>query len=164
MEFPVTTALEQLMTPTESVRLLGRSFLFLKDKAGKLNMDVTKVLLVLLGGAVGTGCRYWLSTFVYSVVEKPSFPYANFIINVSGSFIIGILAELFEARVLVSPTMRAALLTGMLGGYTTFSSFSLETFSLLRDGETWLALVNAFGSVLLGLVAVWMGARLAQLF
>jgi CrcB protein len=136
----------------------------LKDKAGKLNMDVTKVLLVLLGGAVGTGCRYWLSTFVYSVVEKPSFPYANFIINVSGSFIIGILAELFEAQVLVSPTMRAALLTGVLGGYTTFSSFSLETFSLLRDGETWLALVNAFGSVLLGLVAVWMGARLAQLF
>jgi fluoride ion exporter CrcB/FEX len=57
-------------------------------------MDVTKVLLILLGGALGTGCRYWLSTFVYSVVEKPSFPYANFIINVSGSFIIGMLAEL----------------------------------------------------------------------
>jgi CrcB protein len=127
-------------------------------------MDVMKVLFVLLGGAVGTGCRYGLSTFVYSVVEKPSFPYANFIINVSGSFIIGILAELFEARVLVSPTMRAALLTGVLGGYTTFSSFSLETFSLIRDGEIWLALVNALGSVLLGLVAVWMGVRLAQLF
>jgi CrcB protein len=127
-------------------------------------MDVTKILLVLLGGALGTGCRYWLSTFVYAVLEKPTFPYANFIINVSGSFIIGILAELFEARVLVSPTARAVLLTGVLGGYTTFSSFSLETFSLLRDGEIWLALVNAFGSVLLGLVAIWMGARLAQLF
>jgi fluoride exporter len=127
-------------------------------------MDVTKVVLVLLGGALGTGCRYWLSTFVYSVVQKPSFPYANFIINVSGSFIIGILAELFEARDLVSPTMRAALLTGVLGGYTTFSSFLLETFSLLRDGEIWLALVNAVGIVLLGLVAVWMGVRLAQLF
>ena len=127
-------------------------------------MDVTKVLLILLGGALGTGCRYWLSTFVYSVVEKPSFPYANFIINVSGSFIIGILAELFEARVLVSPTVRAALLTGVLGGYTTFSSFSLETFSLMRDGEIWLALVNALGSVLFGLVAVWIGVRLAQLF
>jgi len=127
-------------------------------------MDVTKVLFVLLGGAIGTGCRYWLSTFVYSVVEKPSFPYANFIINVSGSFIIGILAELFEARVLVSPTLRAALLTGVLGGYTTFSSFSLETFSLLRDGGIWLALINVLGSVLLGLVAVWIGVRLAQLF
>jgi CrcB protein len=127
-------------------------------------MDVTKVLLVVLGGAIGKGCRYWLSTFVYSVIEKPSFPYANFIINVSGSFVIGILAELFESRVLVSPTMRAALLTGVLGGYTTFSSFSLETFSLLRDGDIWLALVNALGSVLLGLVAVWIGVRLAQLF
>ncbi len=127
-------------------------------------MDVMKVLLVLLGGALSTGCRYWLSTFVYSVIEKPSFPYANFIINVSGSFIIGILAELFEARVLISPTVRVALLTGVLGGYTTFSSFSFETFSLIRDGEMWLALVNALGSVLLGLVAVWMGVRLAQLF
>ena len=127
-------------------------------------MDVMKILLVLLGGALGTGCRYWLSTFVYSVVEKPTFPYANFIINVSGSFIIGILAELFEARVLISPTLRTALLTGVLGGYTTFSSFSLETFSLLRGGEIWLALVNALGSVLFGLVAVWMGMRLAQLF
>lgn len=127
-------------------------------------MDVTKVLLVLLGGAVGTGCRYWLSTFVYSIIEKPTFPYANFIINVSGSFIIGVLAELFEARVLVSPTTRAALLTGVLGGYTTFSSFSFETFSLLRDGEMWLAIVNALGSVMLGLVAVWIGVRLAQVF
>jgi len=127
-------------------------------------MDVAKVLLVLLGGALGTGCRYWLSTFVYSVIEKPSFPYANLIINVSGSFIIGVLAELFETRLLVSPTVRAALLTGVLGGYTTFSSFSFETFSLMRSGEMWLALVNAFGSVLLGLVAVWIGVRLAQLF
>jgi fluoride exporter len=127
-------------------------------------MNIFKVLLVLLGGALGTGCRYWLSTFVYSVIEKPSFPYANFLINVSGSFIIGILAELFEARVLVSPTVRVALLTGLLGGYTTFSSFSFETFSLLRDGEISLALVNGLGSVVFGLVAVWMGVRLAQLF
>ena len=123
-----------------------------------------KVLLVLIGGALGTGCRYWLSTFVYSSINKPSFPYANFIINVSGSFVLGVLAELFETRVLVSPTIRAALLTGVLGGYTTFSSFSFETFSLLRDGEIWLAIVNALGSVALGLVAVWMGVRLAQLF
>ncbi len=65
---------------------------------------------------------------------------------------------------LVSPTVRVALLTGLLGGYTTFSSFSFETFWLMRDGQMWLALVNALGSVLLGLVAVWMGVRLAQLF
>jgi CrcB protein len=123
-----------------------------------------KILLVLLGGALGTGCRYGLSTVIHSVIEKPAFPYANFIINISGSFLIGLLAELFEARVFVSPVTRAALLTGVLGGYTTFSSFSFETLSLLRGGEIWLALVNAMGSVLLGLLAVWLGMRLAQLF
>src|SRR5499427_2514444 len=118
-------------------------------------MDIAKVLLVLLGGAFGTGCRYGLSTFVYSIVERPSFPYANFIINVSGSFLIGLLAELFEARVLVSPTTRVALLTGVLGGYTTFSSFSFETFSLMRDGEFGLATLNVCLSVFLGLGGVW---------
>jgi CrcB protein len=123
-----------------------------------------KVIAVLLGGAVGTGFRYGLSTFIYSLVEKPSFPYANFIINVSGSFVIGLLAELFDTRVLVSPTVRVALLTGVLGGYTTFSSYSFETFSLVRDGEMWLAALNALGSVALGLVAVWLGVRLAQSF
>jgi CrcB protein len=123
-----------------------------------------KVIAVLLGGAVGTGFRYGLSTFIYSLVEKPSFPYANFVINVSGSFVIGLLAELFDTRVLVSPTVRVALLTGVLGGYTTFSSFSFETFSLIRDGEMWLAALNALGSVALGLIAVWLGVRLAQSF
>ena len=65
-------------------------------------------------------------------------------------------------RSLVSPTVRVAVLTGVLGGYTTFSSFSLETLALLRDGEVWLAGLNAVGSVLLGLAAVWAGVRLAQ--
>src|SRR5262245_7771163 len=127
-------------------------------------MDVMRLMLVLLGGAFGTGCRYGLSLFIYSVVEKPSFPHATFIINATGSLIIGVLAELFEARVLVSPTLRAALMTGVLGGYTTFSSFSLETFALLREGQMWRALVNSLGSVLLGLIAVWLGVRLAHLF
>jgi CrcB protein len=123
-----------------------------------------KVIAVLLGGAVGTGFRYFLSTFIYSQIKQPSFPYANLVINVSGSFIIGLLAELFDTRLLVSPTMRVALLTGVLGGYTTFSSFSFETFSLVRDGEMWLAALNAVGSVALGLVAVWLGVRMAQSF
>ena len=121
-----------------------------------------KIILVLLGGAIGTGCRYGLSTWIYARIERPTFPYANLVINVSGSFAIGLLAELFDGRVLVSPTVRASLLTGFLGGYTTFSSFSWETFSLIRDGEWFRATLNAVGSVLLGLVAVWLGVRLAQ--
>ena len=123
---------------------------------------MSKTIAVLLGGALGTGCRYWLSTLVYSIVVQPTFPYANFIINVSGSLIIGLLAGLFEQRLLISPVLRAGLLTGVLGGYTTFSSFSYETYALLRDGEVGLALLNAMGSVVLGLAAVWVGMRVAQ--
>ena len=121
-----------------------------------------KLLLVLAGGAFGTGLRYLLSSLVYSGVSRPTFPYANLIINVSGSFAIGVLAELFETRFLVSPTVRVALLTGVLGGYTTFSSFAFETFSLIRDGELWLAVLNVTSSVFLGLAAVVLGVRLAQ--
>jgi CrcB protein len=122
-----------------------------------------RILLVLAGGALGTGFRYLLSSFIYFKVKEPTFPYANLIINVSGSFLIGLLAELFEARLLVSPTTRVALLSGVLGGYTTFSSFAFETFSLLRDGQLGLAALNVSASVALGLGAVWLGIRLAQL-
>src|SRR5262245_2222156 len=121
-----------------------------------------KIILVLLGGAIGTGCRYGLSSLVYSRIKNPTFPYANFIINVSGSFVIGLLAELFNGRVRASPTMQATLLIGVLGGYTTFSSFSYETFTLIRGCELFRATLNSVGSVLLGLIAVWLGVRLAQ--
>jgi CrcB protein len=121
-----------------------------------------KIILVLLGGAIGTGCRYGLGALIYSRIERLTFPYATVIINVSGSFAIGLLAELFDRRALVSPMTRAALLVGFLGGYTTFSSFSYETFSLIRDGEWLRATLNSVSSVLLGLAAVWLGVRLAQ--
>ena len=121
-----------------------------------------RLLLVVAGGALGTGCRYVLSSFVYAHLSKPTFPWANLLVNVSGSFAIGVLTQLFDARLLVSPTARAALLTGVLGGYTTFSSFAYETFALLRDGEHLLALLNAGGNLVLGLVAVWAGIRMAQ--
>jgi fluoride exporter len=121
-----------------------------------------KIILVLLGGAIGTGCRYGLSSFVYSHIKNPKFPYANFIINVSGSFVIGLLAELFNGRIRVPPATQAALIIGVLGGYTTFSSFSYETFTLIRGGEWLRATLNSVGSVLLGLIAVWLGVRLAQ--
>ena len=124
---------------------------------------MAKIVLVLLGGAFGTGLRYFLSIFIYSSVKEPTFPYANLVINVSGSFLIGVLAELFDSRILVTPVTRVALLTGVLGGYTTFSSFAFETVSLLRDGEFWLATLNVSLSIVLGLAAVWLGMRLAQL-
>jgi CrcB protein len=128
-----------------------------------MHPEAQKIALVLAGGALGTGCRYALSSLVYRWMDKPTFPWANLVINVSGCFAIGVLVQLFETRALVSPAARAALLTGVLGGYTTFSSFAFETMALLRDGETALALLNAAGSLGLGLAAVWVGMRLAQI-
>lgn len=129
---------------------------------------MTKLICVLLGGAAGTGCRYGLSLLIQTLAGsaadgKAPFPYATFLINVTGSFVIGLLAEWFNAKAPGSPVLRVALLTGVLGGYTTFSSFSLETLALLRDGKLFAACFNAAGSVLLGLLAVWLGMRLAQL-
>ena len=122
-----------------------------------------RYIAVLAGGALGTGLRYSISSLIYSAIKDPDFPYANLVINVSGSFLIGLLAELFETRVLVPPTVRIAVFTGLLGGYTTFSSFSFETYALLRDGEIWRGILNAAASVVLGLTAVWLGVRIAQL-
>jgi CrcB protein len=119
---------------------------------------------VLVGSAVGGVCRYCLSNLVYFIIKQPTFPYANLIINVSGSFFIGLLAELFDTRLIVSPPMRVAILTGLLGGYTTFSSFSYETYALMRDGEMLRAFLNAALSVLLCLIAVFAGVRIAQSF
>jgi CrcB protein len=87
---------------------------------------LSKTIVVLFGGALGTGCRYWLATFVYSVIIEPTFPYANLIVNVSGSLIIGFLAGLFEQRVLVSPTLRAGLFTGVLGAILLFPALLLR--------------------------------------
>jgi fluoride exporter len=123
---------------------------------------VIRYFAVLAGGALGTGLRYSISSLIYSAIKAPDFPYANLVINVSGSFLIGLLAELFETRVLVPPTIRIAVFTGLLGGYTTFSSFSFETYALLRDGQLLRGTLNASASVLLGLAAVWLGIRIAQ--
>ncbi len=123
---------------------------------------MTRLLLVLLGGALGTGCRYGLSRLVAALIGVRQFPVATFLINVSGSFLIGFLAERFDARANVSPDLRAAILVGVLGGYTTFSSFSLETLNLFRDGAWAKALLYPAASLLLGLLAVWAGVQLAR--
>jgi CrcB protein len=123
-----------------------------------------KLILILLGGAVGTGFRYGAANLaVYTAGQIPKYPYATFVVNITGSLLIGFLAELFDARMPVSPELRAALLVGLLGGYTTFSSLSFETFSLMRDGKVGIAVLYSLGSLILGLTATWMGVRLAQM-
>lgn len=125
---------------------------------------MNKLLLVLLGGAIGTGFRFGVNYLVAVVLrEPPKFPYATFFINLTGSLLIGFLAEWFDTRATVSPELRAMVLVGVLGGYTTFSSFSLETLNLIRDSKPGAALLYSAGSVLLGLAAAWLGVQLARM-
>jgi CrcB protein len=117
-------------------------------------------LVVGAGGFVGAATRYCLSTLVYRYLPA-SFPYATFLINVSGCFAIGILAALAE-RSAIGPAARLFWITGVLGGYTTFSTFGYETMTLMRDEHWGASAANAVGQVLLGLAAVFGGTAAAR--
>jgi CrcB protein len=118
---------------------------------------------VAIGGALGTAGRYWLSGVVARLIGE-TFPWGTLLINVMGSFIIGFFAALTgpDGRVLVGSTARQFVMVGLCGGYTTFSSFSLQTLSLMNDGEWFRAGGNIVLSVALCLIAVWAGAMLAS--
>jgi CrcB protein len=115
-------------------------------------------LLIALGGALGSVARYALSGLVAHRFGE-TFPWGTLIINVSGSFVIGFFATLTEpeGRLLVGPGGRQFFMTGVLGGFTTFSSFSLQTLNLAHEGEWLYAGGNIAGSVVACLLAVWLG-------
>jgi CrcB protein len=114
--------------------------------------------LVGLGGALGSVARFWLSGLV-ATHGGETFPWGTLVINVTGSFVIGFYATLTgpDGRVFASGESRQFVMTGLCGGYTTFSSFSLQTLNLARDGEWLQAGANTVGSVVTCLVAVWLG-------
>jgi CrcB protein len=122
-------------------------------------------LWVGLGGALGSVARYWLSGLV---AERwvTAFPWNTLAVNVSGSFVIGALAAWAEpeGRWLASPSARQLLMVGICGGYTTFSSFSLQTLNLMRDREWLYAGGNILLSVVLCLLAVWLGYLAGAVF
>lgn len=119
-------------------------------------------LVIAIGGALGSVARYWLSGAVAQRFGE-TFPAGTLLVNISGSLIIGFLAGLTgpDSRILISPTIRQFLMIGICGGYTTFSSFSLQTLMLAREGEFLLALLNIASSIILCLLAVWLGDYLA---
>lgn len=117
--------------------------------------------LVAVGGALGAMSRFALAEIVQRVGPH-AFPLGTFVVNLTGCFIFGLLAGLSEFRVPLSEDARAFLLVGLLGGFTTFSSFGYETFLLLRQGEGALAALNAAGQVLAGIAAVWLGWTLLR--
>ena len=120
----------------------------------------TKVIVLSAGGAVGVNARYWLGVWM-NKWASPQFPWATFTINVSGSFLIGVLT-ICLARWLPHQNLRLLVITGFLGGYTTFSTFEYDSATLWERGETRLMAVNIVGSVVAGFVAVLLGIALAR--
>src|SRR5215475_9686277 len=118
-------------------------------------------IFVAIAGLIGTLFRYWLSGFVARQYGE-TFPWGTMAVNLVGCFAAGVIFYVMEERFLVSPTLRSVIMIGFLGGFTTFSSFGLQTFTLMRDGELGLATLNVAASNLVGLFMVWAGYVLAK--
>jgi len=121
--------------------------------------------VVALGGALGTIARYFISGLVANAFGE-TFPWGTLIINVTGSFVIGFFWTLTspDGRLLVSGSTRQFVMTGLCGGFTTFSSFSLQTMNLINDGEWLYAGGNVLGSLTFSMLGVWLGSLCASLF
>jgi CrcB protein len=122
---------------------------------------VQKTIFIALAGLVGTLIRYWLSGFV-ARQSGETFPWGTLAVNLIGCFLAGAMYYLADERFLISPTLRTVILIGLLGGFTTFSSYGLQTFTLLRGGEIGLATLNIAVSNVLGLLMVYTGYVLAK--
>lgn len=120
-------------------------------------------LWIMLGSGLGGAGRYWFSGVVANCIGE-TFPWGTMLVNISGSFVIGFFATLTgpDGRVLAGTTTRQFVMVGICGGYTTFSSFSLQTFNLVQDGEWVRAAANAGLSVFLCFIAVWLGHMAAS--
>ena len=116
---------------------------------------------VAVAGALGALARYGIGSVV-SARYPGAFPLGTFLINVSGSFLLGLLFVGLTERAGLSPALRTTVTVGFLGAFTTFSTFSLETFRLLEDGALGVAALNALGSLAAGLVAVWLGVSIGR--
>ncbi|MFI5393183.1 MAG: fluoride efflux transporter CrcB, partial [Myxococcota bacterium] len=121
---------------------------------------VRAIVGVAVAGAIGALIRWGLGTAIGQ--RFPQFPWATMVINVTGSFLLGLLFVVLTERTTASPAMRLTLTTGLMGAYTTFSTFSLETFRLMEDGAYAHAGLNVAGNVVLGLVAVAFGIGLGR--
>ncbi|GKS59279.1 putative fluoride ion transporter CrcB [Nitrospira sp.] len=121
------------------------------------------VLLVGAGGFLGSALRYLIGGVAQSFAGSPAFPYGTLVVNALGCFAIGFVSELAESHGAFSSETRLFLVTGILGGFTTFSAFGNETMNLLRDGEMLLGGINIGLQLVLGLLAVWGGYTVAYL-
>ena len=119
------------------------------------------ILFIACGGAIGAVLRYGASLGVYSLLGR-GFPYGTLFVNVTGSLLMGVLSIMMLERFNVGPEWRAAILVGLLGSFTTFSTFSMETLNLLEQGDVMRAMANIAFSVIVCLVAVWLGVSIGR--
>jgi CrcB protein len=119
--------------------------------------------LLFLGGGIGAALRFALSLWI-EARTGPGFPWGTFAVNVSGCFAIGVVVTLADERTWISPATRLLLVPGVLGGFTTFSTFGMETWQLVEDGWGLTALANAAASLVVGLAAVVVGVQLTRQF
>ena len=124
---------------------------------------MSRILLVGIGGFVGSILRYLVGGYVQQLTKNFIFPYSTLAVNIVGCLLIGFLSQLAEARGIFTSESRALVFIGVLGGFTTFSTFSNETANLLIDGENFPALVNIGMHIAFCLSAVWLGRVLAHL-
>ncbi len=121
------------------------------------------ILIVGLGGFLGSIGRYLLSSLILHLTAQDRFPFGTLAVNVLGCLVVGLLAGIAERHHAFGPDGRLFLFTGLLGGFTTFSAFGLETMYLVRRGDLDLAALYAGGSVVLGIAAVWLGLKLVAM-
>ena len=121
-----------------------------------------RLLLIGTGGFIGSVLRFTIAGLVQGWSRNTRFPYGTLAVNLIGCFVIGLLAQLAESRAIFSSATRAFVFVGLLGGFTTFSAFGIETYGLLRDGALIRALLYVAGHLLVGLVAVWLGNLMAR--
>ena len=122
----------------------------------------TKILLVGLGGFAGATLRYVSGLIVGRFTSQTFFPYETFVVNMLGCLLIGFLAGLADTRDLFTETSRIFVFTGFLGAFTTFSTFSHDTFGLFQNGHPSHALLNMGVQIFLGLIAVWGGLQISK--
>jgi CrcB protein len=127
-----------------------------------MNETIRQVLLVGMGGFVGSVCRFGMGGLVYRLMPAPVLPYGTLAVNVVGCFVIGLLSAVVDGRGGISPELRWLIFAGFLGGFTTFSAFGYETVTLMREAAHVRAGVNVGLHLMAGLGAVWAGYSLGR--
>lgn len=120
-------------------------------------------IIVSLGAALGGGLRYWLSNLSYKIFPI-TFPYGTLIVNITGSFLLGIIMFYFDERELLNPSLRLFLTIGFCGGFTTFSTFSYETIALFRESQILFGVLNILANLLLCLAGIYLASLLSKIF